>query len=51
MLFHHRIPEVQANETKVSGRGNWSFKRGKLKFHTQETIDEKQDGKEKCGDK
>ena len=43
--------KVQAGETKVSGRGNWSFKRGKLKFHTQETIEEKQDGKEKCGDK
>lgn len=32
--------EVQAGETKVSGRGNWSFKRGKLKFHTQETLGE-----------
>ena len=51
MLFHHRELEVQANETKGSGRGYWSFKRVKLKFHTQETIDEKQDGKEKCGDK
>ena len=38
--------EVQAGETKVSGRGNWSFKRGKLKFHTQETLGEKQDGKD-----
>jgi len=46
MLFHHRISEVQANETKGSGRGNWSFKRGKLKFHTQETLGEKQDGKD-----
>ena len=27
------------------------FRWMKLKFHTQETIDEKQDGKEKCGDK
>ena len=40
--------KVQAGETKVSSRGNWSFKRGKLKFHTQETIGEKLDGKEKC---
>ena len=38
--------KVQAGETKVSGRGNWSFKRGKLKFHTQETLGEKQDGKD-----
>ena len=43
--------EFQAGETKVSSRGNKSFKRVKLKFHTQETLDEKQDGKEKCGDK
>ena len=48
MLFHHRKLEVQANETKGSSRGNKSFKRVKLKFHTQETIGEKQDGKEKC---
>ena len=40
--------KVQAGETKVSGRRNKSFKRVKLKFHTQETIGEKQDGKEKC---
>ncbi|WP_182505681.1 MULTISPECIES: hypothetical protein [Bacteroides] len=40
--------KVQAGETKVSGRGNKSFKRVKLKFHTQETLGEKQDGKEKC---
>ena len=40
--------KVQAGETRVSGRGNKSFKRVKLKFHTQETLDEKQDGKEKC---
>jgi len=48
MLFHHRIPEVQANETKGSSRGNRSFKRGKLKFHTQETLSEKQDGKDRA---
>jgi hypothetical protein len=48
MLFHHRKLEVQANETKGSSRGNKSFKRVKLKFHTQETLGEKQDGKEKC---
>ena len=40
--------EVQAGETKVSGRGNWRFKRGKLKFHTQETHGEKQDGKDRA---
>ena len=38
--------KVQAGETKVSGRGNKSFKRVKLKFHTQEIIGEKQDGKD-----
>ncbi|WP_229092792.1 hypothetical protein, partial [Bacteroides finegoldii] len=38
--------KVQAGETKGSSRGNWSFKRGKLKFHTQETLGEKQDGKD-----
>ena len=41
-------PKVQAGETKVSGRWNQSFKQEKQKFHTQETIGEKQDGKEKC---
>ena len=41
-------PKFQAGESKVSSRRNKSFKRGKLKFHTQETIGEKQDGKEKC---
>ena len=46
MLFHHRKLEVQANETKGSSRGNKSFKRVKLKFHTQETIGGKQDGKD-----
>ena len=40
--------KVQAGETKVSGRWNQSFKREKQKTHTQETIGEKQDGKEKC---
>ena len=40
--------KVQAGETKGSGRGNWSFKRGKLKFHTQETLGEKQDGKDRA---
>ena len=40
--------KVQAGETKVSGRGNKSFKRVKLKSHPQETLGEKQDGKEKC---
>ena len=43
--------KVQADETRVSSGRNKSFKRVKLKFHTQETIGEKQDGKEKCGDK
>ena len=38
--------KFQADETKVSSRRNKSFKRGKLKTHTQETIGEKQDGKE-----
>ena len=40
--------KVQADETRVSSGRNKSFKRVKLKFHTQETIGEKQDGKEKC---
>ena len=40
--------KVQADETGVSSGRNKSFKRVKLKFHTQETIGGKQDGKEKC---
>ena len=40
--------KVQADETRVSSGRNKSFKRVKLKFHTQETIGEKLDGKEKC---
>ena len=32
--------KVQADETRVSSRGNKSFKRVKLKFHTQETLGE-----------
>ena len=40
--------KVQADETRVSSGRNKSFKRVKLKFHTQETLGEKQDGKEKC---
>ena len=38
--------EFQAGETKVSSGRNKSFKRVKLKFHTQETIGGKQDGKD-----
>ena len=37
MLFHHRKLEVQAEETKVSGRGNQSFKQEKQKFQAGET--------------
>ena len=47
-LFLYSKLKVQAGETKLSGRGNWSFKRGKLKFHTQETLGEKQDGKDRA---
>lgn len=38
--------KVQADETRVSSGRNKSFKRVKLKFHTQETIGGKQDGKD-----
>ena len=38
--------KVQADETRVSSGRNKRFKRVKLKFHTQEIIGEKQDGKD-----